>query len=211
MPQIAKNLLYLSKLNIKGFYFCLQCLPNSQAPMRYHLLKSVSQVILLSLHASADIEVAEIMRRELPIATYFRRLPNGISNHSNNFEERTATKESQNVDVLGKGLSSSANQQDEPVFTVVEQMPEFPGGAISMHRYINANVKEREFAPNTRVSFIVNTDGSIQDVTIIESQCPKCDEALIKAIKSMPRWRPGSQSGRKVRVRYVLVTQPTRR
>jgi protein TonB len=186
--------------------------------MRYHLIKLVSHVVLLSLQVLPDTAAARTMDWELPIAMNIpvkqkgaERMIYHFYKQDDNFENHAAINGSADVDVSEKSISTTANQQGEPVFTVVEQMPEFPGGVTAMHRYITAHVQEQASSQNTKVTFIVNTDGSIQDVTIVKSTCAKCDEALIKAINSMPKWRPGSQSGRKVRVRYVMSTQPNRR
>ena len=62
-----------------------------------------------------------------------------------------------------------------------------------------ANVSGRVF-----VSFVVNTDGSIQDVTVLKGLGFGTDEEAVRVVKGMPKWRPGKQSGRPVRVKYNL-------
>jgi periplasmic protein TonB len=96
----------------------------------------------------------------------------------------------------------------DQVFQVVEQQPEFPGGNVNS--YLSKNIKYPAAASRANVSgkvfltFVVNTDGSIQDVSVLKGLGFGCDEEAMRVVKSMPKWRPGKQSGRPVRVKYNL-------
>jgi protein TonB len=93
---------------------------------------------------------------------------------------------------------------------VVEQQPEFPGGTAEMYKYLSKNIKYPSAASRANVSgrvfmsFVVNTDGSIQDVSVLKGLGFGCDEEAIRVVKAMPKWKPGKQSGRAVRVKYNL-------
>ena len=99
---------------------------------------------------------------------------------------------------------------EESVFDAVEQMPEFPGGRDQLNKYYERNLRDPEVAIENGiqgrviVQFIVNTDGSISDATVIRSVDPACDEEALRVINSMPHWTPGQTNGKNVRVRYTL-------
>lgn len=99
---------------------------------------------------------------------------------------------------------------EESVFDAVEQMPEFPGGRDQLNKYYESNLRYPEVAIENGiqgrviVQFIVNTDGSISDATVIRSVDPACDEEALRVINSMPHWTPGQTNGKNVRVRYTL-------
>lgn len=110
----------------------------------------------------------------------------------------------------GKGAVVEAAPVEEQVFTVVEQNPEFPGGISEMYKYLNKNMKYPSAASRANVSgkvfltFVVNTDGSIQDVAVLKGLGFGCDEEAKRVVQAMPKWKPGKQSGRSVRVKYNL-------
>lgn len=100
--------------------------------------------------------------------------------------------------------------KEEEVFTIVEQQPEFPGGMGALGQFLGKNIRYPAAAQRANisgrvfVSFVVNTDGSIQDVAVLKGLGFGTDEEAIRVVKSMPKWRPGKQSGRAVRVKYNL-------
>jgi TonB family protein len=100
---------------------------------------------------------------------------------------------------------------NEPVFTVVEKHPEFTGGMRAFGEYLTANVHYPETARASRiegkvfVNFIVRKDGRITDVGVLKGLGFGCDEEAIRVISSMPNWKPGSQSGQPVNVKYNVV------
>lgn len=94
-------------------------------------------------------------------------------------------------------------------FDYVAQKPEFPGGNDKVMDYINNHREYPREAYDKRIqgrvtcSFIVNTDGSISDVSILRSVHYLLDEEAMRIIYSMPRWTPGRHDGRRVPVRVV--------
>ena len=96
------------------------------------------------------------------------------------------------------------------IFTVVEQMPEFPGGAGEMMKYIQKNIhypeieKEAGITGKCFVKFVVEQDGSISNVEILKGVAggSGCDKEAVRVIKSMPKWNIGKQNGRPVRVYF---------
>ncbi|MCH4148467.1 MAG: energy transducer TonB [Prevotella sp.] len=94
------------------------------------------------------------------------------------------------------------------VFTVVEQMPSFPGGTGALMSYLQSNVRyptvaqENGVQGRVVVSFVVEKDGSITDVQVARSVDPSLDKEAVRVVNSMPRWQPGKQNGSAVRVKY---------
>lgn len=94
------------------------------------------------------------------------------------------------------------------VYDVVEQMPSFPGGISGLMTYLNQNTRypavaqENGVQGRVVVSFVVGKDGHISDVTVLRSVDPSLDKEAIRVVRNMPRWTPGKQGGKPVRVRY---------
>ncbi len=102
-------------------------------------------------------------------------------------------------------------EEEEVVFVVVESMPEFPGGQQALFKYLSENVKYPMIAQENGIQgrvicqFVVNKDGSIVDVEVVRSGGdPSLDKEAIRVIKSMPKWKPGKQRGKAVRVKYTV-------
>lgn len=97
---------------------------------------------------------------------------------------------------------------DSMVFTVVQDDPTFPGGMEAMLKYIAENIKYPLGAGCERgyvyVQFIVERDGTITDAHVLKDRCGNCGEEALRVVNSMPRWIPGKQRGKPVRVRFNL-------
>ncbi|MBR5893266.1 MAG: energy transducer TonB [Bacteroidaceae bacterium] len=101
--------------------------------------------------------------------------------------------------------------EEETIYQVVEQQPEFPGGMQALMKYLRDNIqyprisRENNSQGKAYVNFVVNTDGSIQDVEIMKSSSDVyLDREAVRVVKSMPKWNPGKQAGKAVRVRFTL-------
>lgn len=96
------------------------------------------------------------------------------------------------------------------VFVVVETMPEFPGGQQALFKYLNESVKypviaqENNIQGRVIVQFVVERDGSVTDVQVVRSVDPSLDKEAKRVISSMPKWSPGKQRGKAVRVKYTV-------
>ena len=102
-------------------------------------------------------------------------------------------------------------EEEEVIFVVVESMPEFPGGQQALFKYLADNVKYPVIAQENGIQgrvicqFVVNKDGSIVDVVAVRSSGEaSLDKEAIRVIKSMPKWKPGKQRGKPVRVKYTV-------
>ena len=102
-------------------------------------------------------------------------------------------------------------ETEEEIFMVVETMPEFPGGQAELFKYLSENVKYPVIAQENGIQgrvicqFVVNKDGSIVDVEVVRSGGDaSLDKEAVRVIKSMPKWKPGKQRGKAVRVKYTV-------
>lgn len=100
--------------------------------------------------------------------------------------------------------------EENVVFQVVENMPEFPGGMGALMQFLGKNIKYPTIAQENGVQgrvivqFVVNKDGSIVDPVVVRSVDPYLDKEALRVIKSMPKWKPGMQRGKAVRVKYTV-------
>ena len=100
--------------------------------------------------------------------------------------------------------------EETKVFTVVEQMPMFPGGDAALMSYLANNIHyptvaaENGVQGRVVVGFVVERDGSITDVSVLRGVDPSLDREAMRVVKSMPRWTPGKQNGSAVRVKYQV-------
>jgi protein TonB len=107
----------------------------------------------------------------------------------------------------GTGIVEAAPPPPE-IFKVVEQMPEFPGGEEALYRFLQDNVQYPQKATNAQqqgtvnVKFVVNEDGSITQVEVARPIGYDMDEEAIRVVKKMPKWKPGKQNGKAVKVYF---------
>lgn len=96
------------------------------------------------------------------------------------------------------------------IFTVVEDQPTFPGGDEARIRFLTNNIKYPQMARESSiqgtvyVTFVVERDGSVTDVRVLRGIGGGCDEEAIRVIKAMPKWVPGKQRGKPVRVQFNM-------
>ena len=99
---------------------------------------------------------------------------------------------------------------DDKVYEVCEQMPIFEGGDAALLKYLRENLKlpdeykERGIQGRMVVGFIVEKDGSLTDVKVLRTVDIDLDAEVLRLVKGMPKWIPGRQNGKRVRVRYLL-------
>tara|TARA_B100000767_G_scaffold57997_1_gene53806 strand:+ start:2462 stop:3115 length:654 start_codon:yes stop_codon:yes gene_type:complete len=101
-------------------------------------------------------------------------------------------------------------EDDEEFFMVVENMPEFPGGDLGLMKYIQKNVKypaiakEYNITGKVYVSFIVDKKGSVTNVKIVRGVDKNLDAEAKRVVKSLPKYKPGKQRGKSVRVMFTI-------
>lgn len=101
-------------------------------------------------------------------------------------------------------------ESDDEFFMVVENMPEFPGGDLGLMKYIQKNVKyppiakEYNITGKVYVSFIVDKSGSVTNVKIVRGVDKNLDAEALRVVKSLPKYKPGKQRGKPVRVMFTI-------
>ncbi|WP_026956729.1 energy transducer TonB [Algoriphagus vanfongensis] len=101
-------------------------------------------------------------------------------------------------------------EKADQIFDVVENQPEPPGGMSGWNQYLSKNLKYPTQARRMGIEgtvivvFVINTDGSIQDVEVLRGIGGGCDEEAVKVVQEAPNWTPGKQRGRPVRTRMRL-------
>ena len=98
----------------------------------------------------------------------------------------------------------------DDVFMVVEEGPEFPGGTMALLEHLAKTIKypqncrDEKIQGRVLVSFIVEKDGSLSGFEVVKSVHPDLDAEALKVIKALPAWKPGTQHGEKVRVKFTV-------
>lgn len=123
---------------------------------------------------------------------------------------------------LFETLLDVATSTKDTVYQIAEEMPEFPGGVEALMDFVGKNVKypeeakEKEISGRVFMSFVIEKDGSVSNVKVLRGIGGGCDEEAVRVIKGMPKWKPGIQKGKPVRVSYMmpinfkLDSQPTK-
>lgn len=119
----------------------------------------------------------------------------------------TVTQEGE--DIIDLPPDPVGDPDEGKVFTVVEEMPSFPGGEGKLYEYLGKTkyppiARENNIQGRVYVSFIVDKDGKIKDAKVLRGIGGGCDEEALRMVRSMPDWKPGRQNGRNVIVQYNL-------
>lgn len=112
----------------------------------------------------------------------------------------------------GQTTNKITSVPEDVILDHADVMPEFPGGEDSMMAFINSNIKlPKEFTAKAKagsyrtvVFFIVEKNGTVTNVKSEEKMGYGCDEEAVRVVKRMPKWKPGSQKGKPVRVKFFL-------
>ena len=101
-------------------------------------------------------------------------------------------------------------EDDDEFFMVVENMPEFPGGDLGLMKYIQKNVKyppiakEYNITGKVYVQFIVDKSGTVTNVKVVRGVDKNLDAEAVRVVKSLPKYKPGKQRGKPVRVMFTI-------
>lgn len=145
-----------------------------------------------------------------------------VDNNTDIVEEKIETSESTTEAISGPAAPVSGpvvagppapvgeEVGDDEIFEVVEQNPSFPGGQEALMKWLQKNLKYPSSAADNGiqgrvlVQFTVNKDGSIVDPKVMKSVDPALDKEAMRVVMAMPKWQPGKQRGKTVRVRFTL-------
>ena len=124
-----------------------------------------------------------------------------------------ATGEGKNTTISSNDLKVKITfpaEEKDSVYNQPEVMPEYPGGMDALMKYLSGNIKypeqakEKNIQGRVLVTFIVEKNGSISDVKVVKGIGNGCDEEAVRVISAMPKWKPGMQNGKKVRVSFAI-------
>lgn len=137
-----------------------------------------------------------------------------IAENDADVEETTIQSSEENNQAVEIKYVAPVVEEEEPeeaeIFMVVEEMPEFPGGMAECLKFLGKNIKYPTIAQENGVQgrvivqFVVNQDGSIVDPVVVRSVDPYLDKEALRVIRMMPKWKPGKQRGKAVRVKYTV-------
>ena len=116
----------------------------------------------------------------------------------------------QDTEVAIVEMAEEEEEEEAEVFFIVENMPEFPGGELAMRKYLTEHTQYPEIAKENGLSgkvfvqFVINQKGEIENVKIARGVDPALDKEAIRVVQSLPKWKPGSQRGKPVRVSFTV-------
>jgi TonB family protein len=129
----------------------------------------------------------------------------GMFNNERAFSFRAALK------CLAACTNPDSSQSVEKVietsvaYAVVEHMPEFPRGYHQMLKFLKTHIRKPEGSEGTvYVQFVIEQDGTLTELKIIRSLSAAADAEALRVVSIMPKWNPGTQNGKPVRVKFVL-------
>lgn len=114
------------------------------------------------------------------------------------------------TDTIPAGKTDSGEEEIDEVFVIVENQPEFPGGDSALFMFICMNLSYPDQARDNglegvvMVRFVVKKDGTIGNVMLVRDIGGGCGQAVVEMVKSMPRWKPATQSGKPVNCEFIL-------
>lgn len=115
-----------------------------------------------------------------------------------------------NIEITHVEIKEEEDEIETQIFTIVENQPEFPGGMEALYKYLAQNIKYPQLARDNNitgkvyVTFVVEKDGSIANPKVLRDIGGGCGAEAIRVVKSMPKWTPGKQRGKAVRVQFNL-------
>jgi len=123
---------------------------------------------------------------------------------STEFDENEEVEEYTPIEIVEEEV------EDAPPVRMAEKMPEFIGGPEALYEFLRANLQYPEIARNNGIQgtvlieFVVERDGRVSNVKAVAPLYPDCDAEAIRVVQKLPKWKPGEQMGKAVRVYYNL-------
>lgn len=137
-----------------------------------------------------------------------------VTNAYNDIQENCQPATAETIqDNNDSGTNDSDIDSDidpDKIYDVVEEMPMFPGGPSAIFDYLSKNIvypttaEENGVQGRVILSFVIDSDGSINDVKVQKSVDPSLDKEAIRIVESMPHWIPGKEKGKNVKVKYTI-------
>lgn len=158
-----------------------------------------------------EIPPEEMPPPEVTVTDLFEIVEDDVVLESEVKFEDDETSEDKVVEIYAPVLNAEEEEVEDEIFVIVEDMPTFKGGDINKFReWVQKRVRYPELAAENGIAgrvfitFVVETNGTVSNVTITRSVDALLDEAAKEAVAASPKWEPGMQRGRPVRVRYSI-------
>lgn len=142
-------------------------------------------------------------------------LPEGVSDYAVGHDAGAVSNRMVSMEENYVTLAAEEEIVEEEIFVVVENEPEFPGGMDSLMAFLARNIvypktaKENGIQGKVFLTFCVEKDGSISNIKVLRDIGGGCGAEAVRVVKMMPKWTPGKQRGKAVRVQYNLPIQFT--
>ena len=172
---------------------------------------------LLNREVAVDEEMVEITKQEeqkpQPVEVPQQSTQLEIVQDDVETEDLNINAEVEQTEIIEEYIAPEVVEEEvveTEIFQIVEEMPQFPGGDAKLLEYVATHIKYPQIARETGiqgrvfVGFVVEPDGSISNVKLLRGIGGGCDEEAMRVIKSLPKWKPGKQRGKAVRVSYQI-------
>lgn len=176
----------------------------TQLGLKYNLLTAYTSFVAIDSEIRNTDRQLTSVKQPLP-------LPQGVSEYAvKSFPAGYALPKTSKSDARLNSLLMEEETEQPEIFAIVETMPEFPGGKKALEKYFTDNLNYPEAARKTgitgsvMVNFVVETDGSLSNIKITKGIGYGCNEEVLRLIRQMPKWKPGQQKGKSVRVRMTM-------
>ena len=119
-------------------------------------------------------------------------------------------EEATNIEITPVKIEEEEEEAEDEIFQVVENDPEVPGGAEALFKFLAQNIKypqlarENNITGRVYVTFVVEKDGSVTGVRVLRDIGGGCGQEAVRVVNAMPKWKPGMDKGKPVRVSYMM-------
>jgi TonB family protein len=217
LEYLADNSVLASGFDSRSYQYHLLGLTTSHPPQaaanlynNFNVLHLKNRISMMNRKRSRPIGRTKYLVL-LPLAALLMLLAQCGGGHSESKPAAAESEASLQPEAPESNLQPEAPEDNQKqVYTVVEEMPIFPGGDDKLLQFLATNLKYPPEAQNKGIqgrvvaSFIVNEDGRISDIKIVRSLDPLLDAESIRVIQSMPLWTPGKQGGVPVATKYTI-------
>lgn len=173
-------------------------------------IHDVNDKVLSEVITTENIASIAVVKGEEAMKRYGNLGKNGIIEVNTLSKDIVSRLNSYTEAAIEKDGRERELSQMGDLFMVVEEMPQFPGGQDGLRNYLTTNIKyphaamEQGLQGRVYVQFVINTEGQTEEIKILREAHPLLDNEAYRVVAEMPRWKPGMQKGRAVRVSYTV-------
>lgn len=209
----SKKLLFFQIGMIAALALCLTAFEWKTGEKRQTVFAGIQEQAIEAeeVPLTQEQEPASAPPPEVTVTDLFEIVDNNAAVSSDAEFENDETDENKDVNLSSTVINVGEEDTEDEVFMIVEDMPQFRGGGIeNFQAWVQKRVRYPELASDSRIegrviiTFVVEPDGSVSNVTVSRSVDPLLDEAAKEAVAASPSWQAGMQRGRPVRVRFSI-------